>query len=216
MIFNKDILFIHLGKTGGMSVASYLCQALQAPVVSVSPFFNEKTKQEGHEILVKGKRHGNLGYAKKILAKYGINIFDLKQIIIVVRNPIDLEFSYYKHLKKPSVIKRKLKSENGKKALEFAQKSFNEFALSSITHFDGELKDYFLLDGQELPNLKVVKFENLAADIKETVKNFSIEKEIEFPHKNQNNEGDEMETLSDLAVQNIKNKYGYIYEKGFY
>mgnify|MGYP000527515915 FL=1 len=134
----------------------------------------------------------------------------------MVRNPIDLEFSYYKHLKKPSVIKRKSKSENGKKALEFAQKSFNEFALSPITHFDGELKDYFLLDGQELPNLKVVKFENLAADIKDTVKNFSIEKEIEFPHKNQNKEGEEMENLSDLAVQNIKNKYGYIYEKGFY
>ena len=68
----------------------------------------------------------------------------------------------------------------------------------------------------QLPNLKVVKFENLAADIKDTVKNFSIEKEIEFPHKNQNKEGEEMENLSDLAVQNIKNKYGYIYEKGFY
>jgi len=216
MIFNNEVLFIHLGKTGGMSVASYLCQVLAPPVISVSPFFNDKTKPEGFEILVKGKRHGNFIHAKETLLKYGMKLEDFKLIFIVVRNPEDLEFSYYKHLKKPSVIKRKSKSKNGKKALFFAEKSFNDFALSPITHFDGELKDYFEIEGEKLANFKVIKFENLVEEVVTAIKPFSIKPEVEFPHKNKSKDESEKEELLPNSIENLKQKFSYFYEKGFY
>jgi hypothetical protein len=49
MVFNRDILFIHLGKTGCISVANYLYRVLKPPVVSVVRFNEiDKLKEIGH------------------------------------------------------------------------------------------------------------------------------------------------------------------------
>jgi hypothetical protein len=63
--------------------------------------------------------------------------------------------------------------------------------------------------------MKIVRFENLAEDIPEIVKPFTI-KSIGFPHRNKSPENIERPPLPQQAIESIKRKYHWIYEKGFY
>lgn len=111
MVFNHKVLFLHLGKTGGTSVSWLLCNTLKPPVFNV--FENAQMKKpgpQGYEFLLEGKRHASLPEAKALLAQYGMEIEDLKLILVIVRNPVDLELSHYRHLRKEKVINEKTDS----------------------------------------------------------------------------------------------------------
>lgn len=216
MIFNRDILFIHLGKTGGISVANYLCQVLRPPVVSVVRHDEfHKLKQSGHEIMIPWKRHANLKEAAKFLEGKNIQLSDFKWIIVVIRDPVDLGFSYYKHLRNPQYLKRLSRNRLNQERLAAAQKDYDFFACQPFTHHRGKLKDYFEIDGQIPKNMKIVRFENLAEEITEITKPYSI-KDIRFPHLNESPENLARPKLSQQAIEHIKRKYHWIYDKGFY
>jgi len=93
MVFNKDILFIHIGKTGGTSAAEYLCKTLVPPVYNVIPERAHKLGKAGNEIFLKGRRHATLEEAKDFLENMDIDIDSFKKIIAVIRNPYNLEIS---------------------------------------------------------------------------------------------------------------------------
>lgn len=216
MVFNRDILFIHLGKTGGISVASYLCRVLKPPVVSVVRFDEfHKLKQVGHEIMISWKRHANLVAARAFLKSKNILIEDFKKMIIVIRDPVDLDFSYYRHLRTPRYIKKLSKHPVNKGRVEAAQKDYPFFAKQNFTHYQGNLKDFFELDGKIPENMEIIRFENLSEAIPETVKPFTV-KEIGFPHINASPEQMERPALSADALRSIKEKYRWIYDKNFY
>ena len=216
MVFNKDTLFIHLGKTGGISVANYLCQVLRPPVVSVVRHNEfDLLKQIGHEIMVPWKRHANLVEAKAYLKTKNINIEDFKIIIIVIRDPVELDFSYYRHLRTPRYIKKLSQKPIHAEKLAAAQKDYSFFAAKPFTHYQGDLKDYFEIDGVIPPNMRIIRFENLSEEIPELVEPYSV-KGMRFPHRNKSAENFERPALSVVAIESIKEKYRWIYDKGFY
>lgn len=216
MVFNRDILFIHLGKTGGISVANYLCRVLRPPVVSVVRYDEfDKLHQVGHEIMVPWKRHANLVEAEEFLKTKHMAIQDFSSIIIVIRNPVDLDFSYYRHLRTPRYIKKLSQKPFHSARLEAAQKDYAHFAGESYTHYRGNLRDYFEIDGIMPKNLKIVRFEKLAEEIPAIVNPYSINT-ISFPHRNKSSENFERPPLMPQAIESIRRKYQWIYEKGFY
>ena len=82
MVFNKDVLFIHLGKTGGMSVTDYLCNTLKPPVYHVLPKSSlEKVKALGYEEMIPGNRPDSLNVAQEIIAPYNLKLADFKLIL---------------------------------------------------------------------------------------------------------------------------------------
>ena len=216
MVFNKDLLFIHLGKTGGISVANYLCRVLKPPVVSVVRHDEyDKLKQIGHEIMIPWKRHANLIEASSFLVQKNMQIEDFKVILIVIRNPLDLDYSYYKHLRMPKYIPRLLINPANVPRLEAARKDYLHFAKQQFTHFRGELKDYFEIDGKIPANMKIVFFENLATEIQGIVRPYSISN-ADFPHRNNSPEPSPRPVLNHEAIESIRRKYNWIYEKNFY
>lgn len=216
MVFNRDILFIHLGKTGGISVANYLCRVLKPPVVSVVRFNEiDQLKQIGHEIMIPWKRHANLVEAATYLKEKNLLIEDFKMIMIVIRDPVDLDFSYYKHLRTPRYIKKLSHKPVNREKLEAAQKEYPYFAGKPFTHFRGELKDFFEIDGQIPENMKIVRFENLTEEITDIVKPYAIA-DVDFPHRNKSPENIERPPLTPQAIKSIFNKYQWIYEHSFY
>ncbi|NPD47856.1 hypothetical protein [Lentimicrobium sp. S6] len=214
MVYNNEVLFIHLGKTGGMSVTNYLCNVLKPPVIHViSEEVTESTKQAGYEIHHSWKRHANLVEASSYFKKIGIKLSDFKLIICVVRNPIDLDFSYYKHLRTKRYREALFANDNNLLLYKVSKADYKTFALHHFTHYHGKLKDFFEIDGIIPDNLRVVKFENLVNVIPELVKPFSV-KEFPFPHSNKSTEEKKQKTeLNAAEFNSIYKKYDYLFDK---
>jgi hypothetical protein len=215
MVFNKDVLFIHLGKTGGMSVTDYLCNTLKPPVYHVLPQSHlERSKPLGYEQMIPGNRHGNLSVAQEIIAPYNLKLSDFRMILIVVRNPLDLHFSYFKHLAKPHVRFRLQNNPKNLERLEAALGTFEDFVLKQFVHYRGKLINYFEMEGKRPENLKIVRFEEMSLKIPELVRPYTIN-DYPFPHRNKSPEKKLSTPLGDEALLSIRNKYEYIC-KNFY
>lgn len=217
MLFNQEVLFIHLGKTGGMSVSDYMRKTLHYPVFEVvSEIEYEQLKNKNNRFFIFGNRHANLTEAIEIVSKAGLSHQDFKLIFVIVRNPVEIELSHYKHLHKERVIARLEKHpEIDRGRLAASKLSFDNFAQTHITHFQGDLSLFFTTKGKVPENLKIIRFENLEVEVPNILKPFQC-RIIPFPHKNKSDETMAVSSLSLAALQNIRKKYSWIYDQGFY
>lgn len=94
MVFTDDVLFLHVPKTGGVSVAHYLLRALQPPIHYVIPGHLGFANQPGY-VHIRDTPHRNLERARDFLRERGIELSDFRVIIAVIRNPYDLAVSHY-------------------------------------------------------------------------------------------------------------------------
>ncbi|MCD4695888.1 MAG: sulfotransferase family 2 domain-containing protein [Bacteroidales bacterium] len=215
MVFNHEVLFIHLGKTGGMSVSTYMRKTLKQPVVDVVSKIEFK-KINKKRVVIIGKRHANLAEAEELLKSQRLKLDDFKLIFAIVRNPVDIELSHYKHLQKAHVINRLLKyPELDRGRLEASVMNFDEFAKTEITHFQGELSLFFSINGKRPKNMKIVRFENLSTEVPEILRPYQVCTKP-FPHKNKSDRDVNVSNLSNEAMLKIMNKYAWIYEQDFY
>src|SRR5689334_3669504 len=97
MLFSKELLFVHVPKTGGMSIGSHLLAELPRPVFYVRPPHEQAIQDPGVVDIVEN-RHLPLSAARQLVAQYGFEITDFPMIIAVVRNPYCLEVSRYAYL----------------------------------------------------------------------------------------------------------------------
>ena len=217
MLFNQEVLFIHLGKTGGMSVSDYMRKTLHYPVFEVvSEIEYEQLKNKNNRFFIFGNRHANLTEAIEIVIKAGLSPEDFKLIFVIVRNPVEIELSHYKHLHKERVIARLEKyPELDRGRLAASRLSFDDFAQTGITHFQGDLASFFTINGKFPKNCKIIRFENLDVEVPDILKPFQC-RIIPFPHKNKSDETLDQPSLSWAALQNIRGKYSWIYDQGFY
>jgi hypothetical protein len=217
MVFNHEVLFLHLGKTGGTSVSWLLCNTLQPPVFNVvQKGVLKAIESQGYEFLLEGDRHTNLNDAKTLVEKYGMNITDFKLILVLVRNPVDLEFSLYRHSRKQEVIKRGNTSVDNKlkKRIADARGSFEDFALTDNAHYKGRLRDFFTTENKIPEILKIVRMEEMHEVLPDLLRPFQKHYEP-LPHRNKSDEIIS-NRLSQKALLNIYRKYRWIYDQGFY
>jgi hypothetical protein len=134
---------------------------------------------------------------------------------MVVRNPFDPHFSYFKQLRKPHVFKRLSENRNNKNLLDAAMGDYDAFVPRDYVHFNGNLSAFFEVDGKRPENLQIVKFEELATKVPGLVKPYAVN-DYQFPHKNKSiNKSLPPKRLSNEAAAAIKHKYYYIF-KNFY
>lgn len=209
---------MHLGKTGGTSVSWLLCNTLKPPVFNVFEQKNMKNpKAQGYEFILDGQRHANLPEAKNLLGQYGMRPEDFKLIIILVRNPVDLELSHYRYLRKEKLIKRATTG-GANKIMErviAAKKSFDAFARSYLTHYTGELKDFFTLNDHVPENMEIVRMEEMKKVLPNLLRPFQT-RSRPLPHRNKSSNPINNIALSNAALKKIYLKYQWIYDHGFY
>lgn len=113
MICTERFAFIHVPKTGGMSVTRYLINAVDEPV---AVFALERGRQHALDMattpdraqklrFVAGKRHETP--AEAVAAIRGADLPVPPWAFAVIRHPVDLMLSYYKHMRKPWIWKQR-------------------------------------------------------------------------------------------------------------
>lgn len=177
MLFSKDFLFIHVPKTGGMSITSwllnnymgemYLCVPEPGFKDAMSKFAFGDIKDRVH--MITGRRHETLSQAKKVVERSGFSLEQFPLIGAVARHPLDLERSYYHHMRKPSVQARRREQYPDEaellNGLGFPQ-FLSEFGF--FGRFPAKIEAYFMIEGKMPENMKILRQETLQEDLDKT------------------------------------------------
>jgi hypothetical protein len=213
MLFNQDLLFLHVPKTGGMAVTQKLLEILPKPIYYGLPKgCNYKAHNPLEIIITVGKRHGNLQDAQKWVAEYGKTLASFKKIVAAIRNPYAMEVSRYFYLR---IGHSWDQAEAQKIALN---NDFETFAVNSA-YFGRKLsriEDYFLLDGIIPDNLKVIKQEQLEVDLAEILAELNITLDTPIIKVNNTKHKDYHQYLTPKAEVAIYQRYQWLFDAGFY
>ena len=213
MLFNQNLLFLHVPKTGGMAVTQKLLKVLPKPIYYALPAgAKDKVNNPPEIIAVAGKRHGNLQEAQDWLAKYDKNLASFKTIVATVRNPYAIEVSRYFYLRLGHPWDKG-------KAQEIALDSdFETFAVKSpyFNRKSAEIEKYFLIDGLIPDNLAIIKQEQLDSDLADVLAQLNISLDSPIPKKNGTKHGDYHQYLTPKAEKAIYQRYQWLFDADLY
>lgn len=208
MIFNDDLLFIHVPKTGGMSVTHLLLDVLPRPVYYTLPDPDEDDPVEGVRRLA-GKRHESLSEAAEVLAPFGRDLGEFRMIVAVLRNPYALEVSRYAYLQKGYPWDA---GHNQDLALHH---DFETFARMSTDHARTPLDTFFLRDGVRPPNLRILRQEHLEDDLSRALLELGVTAG-ELPRRNASHHDDYRRYYTEGAEAAVYERYRWVFESDFY
>lgn len=213
MLFNRDLLFLHVPKTGGMAVTQKLLDVLPKPIYYALP---EGAKNKVHNppevIAVGGKRHGNLQQAKDWVMEYGKTLSSFKKIIATIRNPYAMEVSRYFYLRLDRPWDR------GKAQAIALNSDFETFAIES-PYFGRKLsrvEDYFLIDGAIPDNMTIIKQEQLNADLNRVLTELDLSLGSDVVRKNGTKHEDYHQYMTSKAEVAVYQRYQWLFDRGFY
>lgn len=213
MVFSDKVLFLHVPKTGGTSVTHYLVDNLRGLITVTAPEWalswvgrSEPTNPSNRREVIARGAHDTLDEAIPVIEAQGRRLEDFALILVVMRNPYDLELSRYRHFRRQGMVERPgadhLAAES---ALSGDLERFCE-----TTPAFGRIERYYTLDGERPENLQVARFENLAADVERLVEPFSLKL---TPMPSLNRSPDEpMPELTERAKREIEAKYAYLFD----
>jgi hypothetical protein len=167
MIFTKSLIYIHTPKTAGMSLQSFLVEHLTDEKIYIVTESKEsdlnRIKKYGRNVEhIYGGRHLNIDESLAIYkTKFST---DPKIILTIIREPVEIIYSYYHHLLKPSVLKFRGMTEDNmwgdpKSAREM---NFNDFASMPKCFYgmsDDKLMGYY--ESSEDLNIEIVPLPHL-------------------------------------------------------
>jgi hypothetical protein len=208
MIFNRNLLFVHVPKAGGMTITSHLLEVLPRPIYYSVPEGHSRVTGPG-VIHIPGYRHENLAEARVVVARHGFDILRFPTILAAIRNPYALEVSRYAYLQKGHPWDA---GHNQRLAME---ECFERFAVGSVDHAR-PIQTYFELDGQIPPNLRVLRCERLAEDLRDTLRQVGIESRDAPPRENESSHGAYEGYYTRVAEEAVYRRYRWVFERGFY
>jgi hypothetical protein len=238
MLFNDKLLFLHVPKTGGVSIEQFLIHTLPGRITvtdelrptnawkrlptSVRLRLRLKTllKRWGmwlpqRVIVVEGKRHQRMQQARDTLAGLGRRLEDFHAVLAVVRNPYDLEVSRYHFLRLGyHGVKGLARAREQKIAME---EDFETFACKAPYHgrLPAQIEEWYELDGRLPENLRILRFENLESDLHRAVGEL-YPVTARLPRLNASEHAPYTAYLTPNAEEVIYRKYHWLFERGFY
>lgn len=220
MIFNDEMMFIHIGKTGGSSASEYLIRNIKGPAWNCHADADRELAPLGLDDIrprTDIKRHCTLVEARDYLRAFdGRALADFNKIVTIIRNPYTLEYSHYHYMKLPEVRER----EKGNAALmERTSGDLRDFAARAGYHRKETTQDgYFLIDGVLPDNVELVRYELLGDAFPAAVAPFvKHDAAFSFPHVNRTGySSDVNDELTDEVEELIYRKHRYMFDSGLY
>lgn len=213
MIWNRDVLFIHVPKTGGMSISKRLLYALPRPVYYTNGDDEPAPGDPEGATHVGGLRHENLEQAREALRSRGVSLSRFRAILAVVRNPYQMEVSRYHYLRLDNPWD---KGPAQKLALEG---DFERFAIESPYLFSStpHIERFFTVDGLVPPNLRLLRFETLQEDFDRAVDELRLPSLAgPLPRLNRTRHDHHRSYLTRGAEQAIYHRFRWLFDTGHY
>ncbi len=220
MLISDHVLFLHVPKTGGLSVTRYLIENLKGPI-ALSRGLKAKPRRNAdwpYDDIAprlsefRGGRHEPLRRAAKVLAGQGRQLSDFKLILAVIRNPYDLEVSHYEHQRKPKIVKRRGESDAAVAAA--ATGDFAHFARVApyYGNLPARIERYYTIKGETPANMQLVRFEALSCTVPDLLAPYSFNRGA-FPHHNvSSGRGPYRDYLTPEAEAAIYDKYRFLFD----
>ena len=208
MVFNDDLLFLHVPKTAGMAISEALMRSLPAPVYYAVQDGHAGDSAPGVTVMT-GRRHQNLATADAWFESAGLphRVATFRHVLVMVRNPYAMELSRFHYLRKGHAWDRG-------KAQELALAGdYAAFVAGSRWWFD--FRDYYTLDGDVPDKLRIVRQEDYAATLTLTCGD-CLALPLDVPEVNRSHDSDYREVMDAELEQAIYLKYRWIFDKGFY
>jgi hypothetical protein len=302
MVFNRDVLFLHVPKTGGVSVTNYLLQVLPVPVYYVTKGPVKQAADREGVSFIAGEAHQTLATARKFLPGHGFELEQFPRILATLRNPYDLTVSYYTYKRTPQVEftlldvdaapgvpASQIRSTPGRNKLQEALgdaltklqpgtvarfeptgnealvqlgkelhrvavdrgkpvetwrhggalyatlkirpiKSFRNVHLSRHLDFPefvqasassgrnhlSRLSKYYFLDGEMPANLRILRFERLGDEVRESLQEIGIWGDAEFPWLNRSDHGPYVDYYDADSERLVYDECRWVFDHGYY
>ncbi len=211
MIWNAEVLFLHVPKTGGMSISDYLIRRLRGPVHYTAPEPDPSLPRGIHH---RGRRHETLADAAAYLSSSGIDIEDFKLILATMRNPYELEVSRYHYLRLAN------EWDQGTPQRIALENSFPEYLAQAGFFGSGppRFERYYELAGRIPPNMRILRFENLETDFLRHVNPFlrHSNREHRLPETNTTDHGDYRDYYDESAEAICHDRHRWIFDRGYF
>lgn len=238
MLFDDQILFLHVPKTAGTSLTSYLAANLPRRVTLTEPSdkpdpraalstaaraklaLRRLRRRAGLLArpklkIVPGTRHETLREAVASLNALGKSLEDFRLVLAVMRNPYDLEVSRYHFFRRGY---QGIKGAAHEYAEELAQAGdFEAFARNAPYHgrLPSHIEDWYELDGRMPANLRLLRFEALEADLSRALDGiYSLNAPL--PRLNASEHEAWSTYLTPASEEAIFIKYRWLFDRGHY
>jgi hypothetical protein len=217
MIFSKQLLFVHVPKTAGMSISSYLLEVLPAPVYSVSVEREDwsvygVTKRDDEIVHVPGGRHGRLAEAFATVRQYDLEPETMPLVLVGTRNPYELEVSRYAYLQAGH------SQDRGADQDLAMEHDFETFALE--TKFNDRdhaaIDEYYTIAGRIPENVRIVRYERLPEELLKVLSAGGITPRGELPWENRSWHDDWRAYYTPIAAEAVYQRYRWVFDQGWY
>lgn len=238
MLFNDELLFLHVPKAAGTSLTSYLIRSLGGRITSTEPVDRLAPADRVSAVaraklglrrlrrrvgllrrpqlrVIAGTRHETLAEASVVLRSLGRRLEDFHMIIAVVRNPYDLEVSRYHFFRHGHLGVKGL-------AREYAEElalagDFAAFARHAPYHgrLPGQIEDWFEIEGRIPDNMRILRFENLQRELDEAIAPLGRHRSS-LPKLNASAHGPYRDYITRETEEAIYNKYRWPFDREFY
>jgi hypothetical protein len=213
LIFNDNLMFIHVPKTGGMAITEALLETLDPPVYySVPKGAPAWRKTKPHITLIEGKRHEFLDEAAEVALGLGRRLEDFHSVIAAIRNPYEMEVSRYFYLRLGHPW------DEGVGQQLALESDFATFAIESPFHGrpSARIDRFLTIEGVVPSNMIILRFEQLEADFRKALKTTGIADPPRLRTVNATKHADYREYLTARAEQAIYERFRWVFDQGFY
>ncbi len=211
MIFCEKLLFLHVPKAAGSSLAQVLLDRLPRPTYYSHPDSSLADPDNGI-VHVPGGSHENLAEAKEIVAEYGFDLEKIPVILGVVRNPYAMEVSRYAYLRTANPY------DIGYNQALALTSDFETFAVKSKPHgwLKRPIESYFTLDGEIPPNMHILRLEHLLEDLNPALEAAGLPRVENLPRANTSEHADFRGYYTVRSEQAVFERYRWLFDQGFY
>ena len=202
-----------------MSCSRYLLENLRTPVYNChKQAESDQRVRLKHTIPVQALgRHCTLSEVLEFLQGFnGKTLNDFSKVVVVIRNPFELEYSFYRHMQKSAVLEQ---NRNHAFLKHFANMDFKTFVERAGYHRRKHPQEkFFLLDDQVPEIVELIRFEELESDFPGAVAAYLKDGPVTpFPHANKTTYMSELQAeLSPEVREMIYRKHKFMFDHGFY
>jgi hypothetical protein len=215
LVFNSRVLALHVPKTGGNSLSVYLLQTLARPIVYQS--WHPRTEIDHDAVtFIQGNPHISLREAATLTRDFGMDLSDFAVILVVMRNPYELEVSRYESFRQQAHDPALSTGDHElARTLDFPG-YIKAFLAPNGVPRSRKLEEMVSIDGKIPANLRYIRYEHLVPETNMRLREVGIAVDGDFPWLNQSIHAPAESYYTPRAEKIVYQAHRWMFDQGLY